>query len=43
VGKGNVTLNGAGTGDDGTYSINGDEYGPIPDFPFSFPLTATSP
>jgi hypothetical protein len=43
VGKGNVTLNGAGTGDDGTYSINGDEYSPIPDFPFPFPLTATSP
>jgi hypothetical protein len=43
VGKGNVTLNGAGTGADGTYSINGDEYGPIPDFLFAFPLAATSP
>src|SRR6266498_2395963 len=26
VGKGNVTLNGAGTGDDGSYSVNGGEY-----------------
>jgi hypothetical protein len=43
VGKGNVTLNGAGTGADGTYSINGDEYSPIPDFPFFFGLSATSP
>jgi hypothetical protein len=43
VGKGNVTLNGAGTGADGTYSINGDEYSPIPDFPFPFSLAATTP
>ena len=43
VGKGNVTLNGAGTGNDGTYSINGDEYTPIPDFPFPFALSATGP
>jgi hypothetical protein len=43
VGKGNVTLNGAGTGADGTYSINGDAYSPIPDFPFPFPLSATNP
>jgi hypothetical protein len=41
--KGNVTLKGADTGDDGTYSVNGSEYGPIPNFPFLFPLSATSP
>ena len=43
VGKGNVTLNGAGTGADGVYSINGDEYSPIPDFPFPFALSAAGP
>jgi hypothetical protein len=43
VGKGNVTLNGAGTGDDGTYSINGEEYTSIPDFLFPFALSATGP
>jgi hypothetical protein len=43
VGKGNVTLNGAGTDDDGTYAVNGGEYSAIPDFPFPFPLSATSP
>ena len=43
VGKATVTLNGAGTGDDGTYSINGDAYTAIPDFPFPFVLSATSP
>jgi hypothetical protein len=43
VGKGNVTLRGAGTGDDGTYSVNGEAYSPIPDFPFPFVLSATSP
>jgi hypothetical protein len=43
VGKGNVTLNGAGTGDDGTYSINGGEYSAIPDFLVGLPLSVTSP
>jgi hypothetical protein len=43
VAKGNVTLKGAGTDDDGTYSVNGGEYGPIPNFAFPFPLSATSP
>jgi len=43
VGKGNVVLNGAGTGADGTYSVNGDTYSVIPDFLFSFVLSATSP
>src|SRR6266508_3813368 len=42
VGKGNVTLNGAGTEDDGSYSVNGAEYDPIPNFLFPFPLSATS-
>jgi hypothetical protein len=43
VGKGNVTMNGAGTGVDGTYSTNSDAYSPIPDFLIAFPLSATSP
>ena len=42
VGKATVTLNGAGTDDDGTYSVNGGDYSPIPDF-FSFPLSASNP
>jgi hypothetical protein len=42
VGRGNVTLNGAGTEDDGTYSVNGGEYSVLPDLLF-FPLSATSP
>jgi len=43
VGKGSVTLNGAGTGADGMYSVNGDAYSAIPDFLFPFVLSATSP
>jgi hypothetical protein len=43
VGKGNVTLTGAGTADDGSYSVNGSDYSPIPSFLFVFPLSATSP
>jgi hypothetical protein len=43
VGKGNATLNGAGTGADGTYSVNGGEYSAIPDFLVGFPLSVTSP
>jgi hypothetical protein len=43
VGKGNVILNGAGTDDDGTYAVNGVDYGLIPAFPLPFPLSATSP
>jgi hypothetical protein len=42
VGKATVTLNGAGTDDDGSYSVNGGEYSPIPDY-FSFPLSAANP
>jgi hypothetical protein len=43
VGKGTVTMNGAGTDDDGTYATNGGEYSPIPDFLFPFALSATNP
>jgi hypothetical protein len=43
VGKGNVTLAGAGTGDDGAYSVNGGDYLALPGFPFVFPLSSTSP
>jgi hypothetical protein len=43
VGKGNVILNGAGTEADGTYSVNGADYGLIPAFPLPFPLSATTP
>jgi len=43
VGKGNVTLKGAGTDNDGSYAVNGGEYSPIPDFLLAFPLSATSP
>ncbi|MDP9303773.1 MAG: hypothetical protein M3O92_04620 [Actinomycetota bacterium] len=43
VGKGNVTVDGAGTGDDGSYSVNGGEYLAVPEFLFAFPLSSTSP
>src|SRR3989442_4168148 len=43
VGSGRVTLSGAGTVDDGSYSVNGGEYLALPGFPFVFPLSATSP
>jgi hypothetical protein len=43
VGKGLVTVTGAGTLDDGSYSVNGGDYSPIPGFQFVFPLSATSP
>jgi opacity protein-like surface antigen len=43
VGKGNVTLSGAGTGDDGSYSVNGGDYLALPAFPFVFPLSSMSP
>jgi len=42
VGKGNVTITGAGTLDDGSYSVNGGDYTAIP-FQVAFPLSATSP
>ena len=43
VGTARVTLAGAGTADDGEYSVNGGDYFPIPGFPFAFPLSSTSP
>ena len=43
VGQGKVTVNGAGTEDDGTYATNGAEYSPIPDFLFTFALSADNP
>jgi hypothetical protein len=43
VGTGKVTLSGAGTPDDGSYSVNGGDYLPVPGFPFAFPLSSTSP
>jgi hypothetical protein len=43
VGKGNVTLDGAGTVDDGSYSVNGGEYLPLPGFSLPFPLSSTTP
>jgi hypothetical protein len=43
VGKGNVILTGAGTEDDGTFAVNGGDFGLIPAFPLPFPLTATTP
>jgi hypothetical protein len=42
VGKGNVTLDGAGTVDDGSYSVNGGEYLAMPEFPLPFPLSSTT-
>ena len=42
VGRGQVILNGAGTGDDGTYSVNGVPYAAVPDFS-QFALSASSP
>src|SRR3989442_15092258 len=43
VGTARLTLSAAGTGDDGSYSVNGGDYSPIPAFPFAFPLSSTSP
>ena len=43
VGRGNVTLDGAGTGDDGSYSVNGGEYLTMPALSFFFPLSSTTP
>jgi hypothetical protein len=42
VGRGQATINGEGTLDDGSYSVNGDDYLPIPSDPFSFALNAFS-
>jgi hypothetical protein len=42
VGHGQVTLNGAGSGDDGAYSFNGAQYAQVPDLGV-FALNALSP
>lgn len=42
VGKGSIILNGRGTDDDGSYSVNGSEYNLIPALAFPFQLSATS-
>lgn len=42
VGHGTVTLNGAGSGDDGSYSFNGAPYADVPDLGL-FALNALSP
>jgi hypothetical protein len=43
VGTGKVTLAGAATGDDGSYSVNGADYLALPGFAYAFPLSSTSP
>jgi opacity protein-like surface antigen len=42
VGRGTATLNGEGTLDDGSYSMNGADYLPILPDPFSFPLASST-
>jgi hypothetical protein len=42
VGRGQATINGEGTLDDGSYSVNGSEYQPVPFDPFTFTLNALS-
>src|SRR6476620_10227462 len=43
VGTGKVTLDGAGTGDDGSYSVNGEDYLASPVFSFPFQLSSATP
>jgi opacity protein-like surface antigen len=43
VGTGNVTLDGVGTEDDGSYSVNGADYLPIPGFSLPFQLSSATP
>jgi hypothetical protein len=43
VGTGRVTLDGTGTGDDGSYSVNGDDYLALPDFLLPFQLSSATP
>jgi hypothetical protein len=40
VGRGQATINGEGTLDDGSYSVNGSDYQPVPFDPFTFTLNA---
>jgi hypothetical protein len=43
VGRGSVAIDGEGTPDDGSYSVNGNDYLPIPSESFSFVLNIFSP
>jgi len=43
VGTGKVTLSGAGTDDDGSYSVNGGEYFAVPGFSLPFQLSSATP
>ena len=43
VGKGTVTLDGVGSDDDGSYSVNGGDYLAIPDFSLPFQLSSATP
>ena len=43
VGTAKVTLSGAGTADDGSYSVNGGDYLALPDFPLPFQLSSATP
>jgi hypothetical protein len=43
VGTAKVTLDGAGTGDDGSYSVNGGDYLAIPGFSLPFQLSSATP
>src|SRR5919202_607276 len=43
VGRGTVMLNGEGTLDDGSYSLNGGDYLPVPSELNTFPLNSSSP
>src|ERR1700675_1537255 len=43
VGTGKVTLDGAGTGADGSYSVNGGDYLAIPGFSLPFQLSSATP
>jgi hypothetical protein len=43
VGRGQATLNGEGTLDDGSYSVNGADYLPVLPDQITFPLTASAP
>jgi hypothetical protein len=42
VGRGQVKINSEGTLDDGSYSVNGSEYLPVPFDPLAFTLNASS-
>jgi hypothetical protein len=43
VGTGRVTLDGAGSDDDGSFSVNGGDYVAMPQFSLPFPLSSASP